>query len=104
MLELGAGCDEALYLARPPLSDAPPVRHVQRLRQVQRQRRRLAAAGQLAVDPRAQRERPQLGAAREGVPRSPDRSRTGKLEVVPYVMVRILGPVTILGLADRSDP
>ena len=36
---------------------------------------------------------------------SKDRSKTGKLEVVPpYIKVRILGPVTTLGLADRSEP
>ena len=32
------------------------------------------------------------------------RSKTGKMEVVPYTIVRILGPVTILRLADRSEP
>ena len=29
--------------------------------------------------------------------------KKGKLEVFPYIMVRILGPVTILGLTDRSE-
>ena len=30
-------------------------------------------------------------------------SKTGKLEVVPYIMVSIFEPVTISGLADRSE-
>ena len=33
-----------------------------------------------------------------------NRSETGKLNVVPYIMVRILEPVTSLELADRSEP
>ena len=36
--------------------------------------------------------------------RGQDWSKTGKLEVVPHTLVRILGPVTILGLADRPEP
>ena len=38
-----------------------------------------------------------------GTGQAKDRSKTGKLEVVPHTMVRILGPVTILGLAVRSE-
>ena len=33
-----------------------------------------------------------------------NRSKTGKLEVVPYTTVRILGPVTSVGLANRPEP
>ena len=63
MLELGAGGDEALDLARPPLRDA--------LRVGQLERRELAV-GQRVVDPRVERERAQV-VAREGVPRGPGR-------------------------------
>ena len=59
VFELGTGGDQALNLAGPALHDARCVRQVER-----------RLSGQLVVDPRAERERPQ-GVASEGVPCRP---------------------------------